>query len=620
MALPAEVKQLNKIPPIDYTSRDFKSIKADFIKGIPFFTPEWTDHNESDLGIVLADLLAHSADVLHFYLDRNANEAFLPTAITRRSVINLLKLIDFRMRSASPASVDLVFSITTTLSGNFTIPKGTVLQTAEDATGEPVYFETVDEGVILAGETAVGIKNGQPVSLVVTPLIGAIEGQSKEELLGQSDGTPNQRIKLQGNPVIDGTIEVLIDEGVGFELWTEVETFLDAVDVSKVFTTQRDENEFVTIFLGDGAQGKIPVAEADIKARFRIGGGARGNVAKNTIITVLTPLTFNAVPVALEVTNPNPASGGEERESIEEAKIQGPRSLRRMRRAVTADDLEGLAEQFPGVAKAKVILATGTVPDKELGCCCQVNMVIAPEGGGPPSSVLKNALLADINTQKMVGTCVAIIDPTYVPVDIAGKVFIASNFDSAAVEADYLGRLDGFFGLANEFIGFGSPVNLSDIYRLIDETPGVDHVDLGKVTRRVFVSKDLWPANGARFVSLTCPPGSEAECVDPGERAAENEVWTVTFSDPTTFNLRDGNGVIATTKQLGQAVAFADTGGRVAFRLDPGADPMCAGDRATFMTSRLLDNVPMGQIEIPVKGIVDLPSEGGASIARVCPK
>lgn len=86
--------------------------------------------------------MAFVTDNLHFYVDRIGNEAFLPTAITRRSVINLLQLINFRLNSAAPASVDVVFSIQNPLAGDLVIPKGTLLQTTTDATDKPIYFET----------------------------------------------------------------------------------------------------------------------------------------------------------------------------------------------------------------------------------------------------------------------------------------------------------------------------------------------------------------------------------------------------------------------------------------------------------------------------------------------
>jgi len=601
MAAPAETKQLQKIPPIDYTSRDFRSIKADLVRTIPFYTPEWTDLNETDLGIVLLDLIAHSSDVLHFYLDRNANEAFLPTAITRRSVINLLKLIDFEMRPASPASADLLFTIPV-LGGNLTIPTGTKVQTAPDATGTPVFFETVEDLIIPAGDTA--------------GTVGASEGETKEEPLPPAEGVPNTRVALAGNPIIDGTLELFVDEGIGFELWQEVETFAESQEDSKHFTTNRDENENVTIFFGDNVQGKIPVAGSATKARYRVGGGARGNVGFGTINAVVTPITFLGNPVAVEVTNSLAASGGEDRQSIEEAKILGPRSLRALNRAVTAEDFETLAEQFPGVAKAKVAIASGPAPVPVLGCCCCVALIIAPEGGGLPSSVLKNDLLAFFEERKMIGTCIKILDPTYVPIDMTGDVHVATNFDVEAVAVEVASRLAAFYDLAGESIDFGTPVFISDIFRLIDETPGVDHVDLTKLTRRPAPVKELWPTNGATFKPFcgsAAPEGAEP-CED-----AKDEVWTVIFVTPTTFTIRDSVGIIYGPFTVNTQVLCEQTGNRVTMCIEPGVDPMCPADRATFRTSPKLNNVPMDEIEIPIQGVTTLTFVGGARSQKVCP-
>ncbi len=42
MTTPVISKVSNRIPPIDYTSRDFEAISQDMIKAIPFMAPEWT--------------------------------------------------------------------------------------------------------------------------------------------------------------------------------------------------------------------------------------------------------------------------------------------------------------------------------------------------------------------------------------------------------------------------------------------------------------------------------------------------------------------------------------------------------------------------------------------------
>ena len=58
---------------------------------VPRKLPEWKDFaNEADFGNVLLELFAHIGDILSYYQDRVANESFLGTAVTRRSVIEHL--------------------------------------------------------------------------------------------------------------------------------------------------------------------------------------------------------------------------------------------------------------------------------------------------------------------------------------------------------------------------------------------------------------------------------------------------------------------------------------------------------------------------------------------------
>jgi hypothetical protein len=54
----------------------------------------------------------------------------------------------------------------------------------------------------------------------------------------------------------------------------------------------------------------------------------------------------------MSVTNTLEASGGEDEQSIESARIEGPRTLRALYRAVTPEDYQSLSEVYPGVAKA----------------------------------------------------------------------------------------------------------------------------------------------------------------------------------------------------------------------------------------------------------------------------
>jgi len=92
----------------DYTNRDYASLLASMLDLADLKLPEWTDRSENDLGRLLVELFAYVGDELLYYQDRIANEAFLTTAVERRSVIDLLSLIGYTLATPSPASAKLI--------------------------------------------------------------------------------------------------------------------------------------------------------------------------------------------------------------------------------------------------------------------------------------------------------------------------------------------------------------------------------------------------------------------------------------------------------------------------------------------------------------------------------
>ena len=108
----AEIVRVNGKPVIDYTGRDYEGVLRALREQVPRKLPEWKDFaNEADFGNVMLELFAHVADILSYYQDRVANESFLSTAVTRRSVIEHLRLIGYRMRTAAPAATTLTITI-----------------------------------------------------------------------------------------------------------------------------------------------------------------------------------------------------------------------------------------------------------------------------------------------------------------------------------------------------------------------------------------------------------------------------------------------------------------------------------------------------------------------------
>jgi len=86
-----------KKPIIKYTNREFDSIKGDLIEYAKRYYPtSFKDFNESSFGALMLDTVAYVGDVLSFYLDYQANEQFLSTAVEYGNVVKLEKQHGYR--------------------------------------------------------------------------------------------------------------------------------------------------------------------------------------------------------------------------------------------------------------------------------------------------------------------------------------------------------------------------------------------------------------------------------------------------------------------------------------------------------------------------------------------
>jgi hypothetical protein len=98
----------NKRPPIDYTARDFATIKEGLIDHAKRYYPEtFKDFDQAGFGSLMLDTVAYIGDVLSFYTDYQTNETFLETALEQESILKIGKQMGYRYK-ASGVSTGLV--------------------------------------------------------------------------------------------------------------------------------------------------------------------------------------------------------------------------------------------------------------------------------------------------------------------------------------------------------------------------------------------------------------------------------------------------------------------------------------------------------------------------------
>ena len=97
-----------------------------------------------DFTIALLDAWATTLDVLTFYQERILNEAYLRTAVERRSLLELARLIGYELRPGLSAATLLAFVLDTAPGSplEVTIPAGTAAQSIPTKEEVPQTFET----------------------------------------------------------------------------------------------------------------------------------------------------------------------------------------------------------------------------------------------------------------------------------------------------------------------------------------------------------------------------------------------------------------------------------------------------------------------------------------------
>jgi len=97
-----------KKTPIKYTSRDFDSIREDIVEHAKRFYPEqWKDFSKGTINALLVDSVAYVGDVLSYYLDYQANESFMDSAIEFNNIRKHARSMGFKF-AGSPNSYGFV--------------------------------------------------------------------------------------------------------------------------------------------------------------------------------------------------------------------------------------------------------------------------------------------------------------------------------------------------------------------------------------------------------------------------------------------------------------------------------------------------------------------------------
>lgn len=452
----------NFIPQVDYTSRDYASIREDLINLIPLYAPNWTSRDSADFGIILLEMFAYMGDLLNYYIDRAANESFLTTASQRESVLRIADILGYTPTDSVPATATLTFSNPTTSA--IVVPAKTQVgsTTVVNGVNTQIIFET-DAAITVAA--AVGAVIGQ-TSVLATEGVSYID-----EDAGASDGTSDQQFILLNTSVISDSISVTVNDTV----YNAVPYIIDAAGIDPVFYSKTDAEETTSIIFGDGVGGRIPPANSQILVTYRVGGGTIGNVNANTLTNILT----NYTP-GLTVNNTNSAGGGADTESTDSIRVNAPSSIRSVNRAVSLRDYSDLAVQVAGVAKA---IATSEV-------YTNINLYIAPfgdpgvDGNGdltPVFNQLSNKIGQFFIDKTPPNVSLTLFPPTFKEINITATIQALPQYKQSVVQRSVETTIAEILAFDN--VNFADRISLHYIIGALSNTSGVSYSNVTLLAR-----------------------------------------------------------------------------------------------------------------------------------------
>jgi hypothetical protein len=495
MAIRPQPISLGGVPiQIDYTARDYDTIRSEMLALASQLLPEWTDREPADMGVTIIEAMAYVADVLSYNLDRVQNESYLASAQTREAVVDLLRLIGYELSPASPASVNMVIQT----NGTVTLPVGYKVYT-QASTDAPSLEYRLPRAVTLtgAGYHCVSEETERTLrAFGATPIINDdlifIAGEVKSGALGASNGLRDQSFIIPDSPVCVGTDDTsTIKVQVSGTDWEGRLNFIGTEPTDEVFVYRFLSSQEVVILFGDGVNGKVPPTGSAITYQCRIDGGSITNRSGVGAISN----NDGTVSGVISVYNLQQPSGGSDPESITTAKKKGPLSLRALDRCVTLEDFEIMAKQTPGASIRSARAVAGDRP-------YSVDVYVATQGNNPiPTGEwfpLLNAGYGNIGAvgrylslKKPVPTVLNIKAPTVINPYFVADVYVYPNIIRETVKNDVQIALQQLFGAVTD--EFGEGVALSAVIQAIENTKGVDYVnttEFHRIPSAVFLGGD----------------------------------------------------------------------------------------------------------------------------------
>lgn len=427
--------------------RSYNDIKAKLIQSLNERVPEITDMSEGNIFILTLSIFAGIAEVIHYYIDCMAREAFLPTCRRYSSLYKHAKLVDYRIKSAIPSSVDLTVYMQdgSPFPVDIQVPQNTIFNSKDGKQWITTRNVTIERGTYTY---KVPVAQKEAVEEV------ELGTYTSHDIIITLGDLPTDKKYVEGSMVLT----------IGGEAWTLVDTFAYSGPGDKVYKVELDTTLTPYLVFGDGQFGRKPIIGSLIKGQYYLTYGANGNIPANQLDKV--PDVMTNVTSGLTLTNTIAATGGSDYEDFDTLKEHIPLSIKTLGVAITKEDYEAIAMLIDGVDKAYCNYICGKY----------VEVYITPDGGSEASTELINNVKQRMESSKVLTTRVSVYSTHAAKIYLSAEITGRKSFKSIDISNQVKKALLDAYNYQNSDIN--KPVRQSDLYALMDNQPMVDFLTI----------------------------------------------------------------------------------------------------------------------------------------------
>ena len=539
--------------PINYTSRDFTSIKEDLVNYAQRYYPTtFKDFSEASFGALMLDMVAYVGDQLSFYTDFQTNEGFLDSAIQYDSINRLSNILGYKTPGAAQSTGQAAFYIIAPADARTDV-----------STGNPTFFAVRAYGQVVSGQRytdtiTIGdyIRfNRQKLSKEnITEVLSVVDNQGNEYyqvdfltqdvIIQEFKNTTSDRIavpyimKIKPVPrrfVTEHTSqgETFIQFGYGSANNLTGNVVADPSDVVLDVTGRQYVSDLTfdpTNLIQTDKFGVVPT-DTVLTVRYTANTSDEVNLAVDALRSVVSPqLSFknqalldpalvSSVIASMEVENEEPILGDTSILTGEEIKQRAYGTFASQNRAVTRTDYINLIYRMP--SKFGKIKRANVVRDVD-SLKRNLNVYLLSENSVgnlvQPNQTLKQNTRIWLNKYRMINDTIDILDAKIINIGINFKVLPELDVNRYELLETCVQKLKDEY--LNIKFNVGEAVYISEIYKLLNEVPGV--VDTMEVelfntvgglysNYRFNINSNL--SDDGRF--LVVPEGAAAEVLFP---------------------------------------------------------------------------------------------------------